>query len=381
MIPFARLVKYGNIAPEPSREIKKVDGGAMHYVILYENGELYGIGYNSSKQLKDCTVNLQYYEFLLLATDVKDVWCGEKSTIIYTNDGKYIFNGNYNCLGTKAKDVLSSQEGDDITAHMPAYNAILKMSIGENSTHYIHSANNRVYSRGFNGDSTVGNGSVATVAGFTNYTTYTFKDVFAGAYSTVLQGIDGYLYGCGNSTYGELGRANRSWPTIVRLDPGAQPTTPFSATYATTILHNANRTYTNAGWKLNGQLADGTVANTTQTSFMNLSVSLPAVVKYAAHIRRSQYGTNFIYCADNKFYSTGYNNANGFPDVKSYFTNLAYLNSLVVDESKLVICGGQNGWTLIFTGTELYGTGAGSSLFPGKLDTQNTTFTKVTLPH
>ncbi|AXC38986.1 UNVERIFIED_ORG: hypothetical protein [Escherichia phage CMSTMSU] len=52
MLPFARMVKYGNIAPVPVvPTIKDFKIGFSHEVLLDSAGDVWGIGYNTDGQL------------------------------------------------------------------------------------------------------------------------------------------------------------------------------------------------------------------------------------------------------------------------------------------------------------------------------------------
>ena len=379
MLPFVRMFEYGNIKPI-NKPIKKVDGGWMHWVVLYEDGSLYGIGYNNSNQLRNCPVQFQYGSFVLLGTGVVDVWCGQASTIMYLESGLYIFNGNYNCLGTSTvSDTLSTIAGDDISSSMPAYTSILKMSLGLNSSHYINTSNNRVYSRGWNSDGTVGNGTLSRVSAFTNSSTISFKDVHAGQFSTIYKGNDGYLYGSGKSQYGELGRgivAN----SITRLDP-APSSLDFTSCDTCTIIYNPARNYIVAGWQSGGQLANGQSTNVSLTSFYVQSTLTPGAVIKGSRIRGNGSNRTLMYDGTN-FYASGIAGSTGNPSQTVYYTLIQSMNGVEIDSSKVQILGGQSGWTLIFTGTEVWGTGGNSNLLPGKPsdNTQNNIFTKLELP-
>lgn len=382
MLPFGRMLEYGNIKPT-NKPIRKIDGGWMHWVVLYEDGSLYGIGYNNSNQLRNCPVQFQYGSFVLLGTGVKDVWCGYASTIIHLESGAYIFNGNYNCLGTKTiVDTLSTLGGDDITNTMPPHDAILKMSVGLNSCHYIHTSNNRVYSRGWNTDGTVGTGSVSRVSTFTNSSTVLFKDVFAGQFSTIYKGLnDNSIYGSGTSQYGELGRgivAN----SITKLDP-APSTLDFTACDTCTIVYNPARTYVVAGWQSQGQLANGQSANQSLTSFYTQSTLTSNQVVKGCRIRGNQSLRTLIYDGTG-FYGSGNKNGNGVGIDTVYYTAIPSMNGVQIDNTKVQILGGATGWTLIFTGTEVYGTGGNDNLLPGKPNDGSspliTIFTKIELP-
>lgn len=96
MIPFARIVKYGNIfVPE---NIKKITSSTNTIALLYENGNLYMRGTNSLRSWGTDDPN-DLLNWKLVNTNVSDVWCGGNHTIILKTDGLYYCAGYPRSLG------------------------------------------------------------------------------------------------------------------------------------------------------------------------------------------------------------------------------------------------------------------------------------------
>lgn len=375
MIPFARVLKYGNIVEPENTAIKKVACGQTHYCVLLENGKAYGIGYNNSKQLKDCTALYQYGSFVLLAEDVVDLWCGNVSTILYLKDGRYIFNGNYNCMGTKAADTLSTQEGDDITSSMPLYSTVKMMDIGVYQMHYLDN-NGAVYGRGRNINGTVGDGTRNVIGAF-KLVKSAIVDLYSGEFSSIFADAD-RLYGCGVSNYGELGKPTTANNAIVQILTNTRPN--FIGTRSSTISYYASNTAAGTGWELHGALGNGVSTNTTKTAFSVYNIPGSGILK-GARLRDGGSVRSLYLGADRKVYSTGLDSYNGLGVTSSTFVAVPGLSALdFSDESKVLITGGQV-FGLIFDGTTLYGIGSYSFL-PGKpLDNSLVkTFSKVETP-
>lgn len=95
MLPFVRMIEYGNIAPS-APELKSFKGWGAGYPLfsLYSNGELYGIG-QSYTSFGD-GVNAVYNDWHLIRRDVDEIYTGYRDsyyTLIKTKDGKYYVTG------------------------------------------------------------------------------------------------------------------------------------------------------------------------------------------------------------------------------------------------------------------------------------------------
>ena len=133
MLPFVRMFEYGNVAPHGS-PIKKVQSGTSHWVVLKENGDLYGLGANSNNQLP-ITKSSILYNLELVASDIKDVWCGDLCTLMYTKTGKWIYCGQLDPLGTNSTQGAKSALGGEEIPDFFDYNSVKDISISYYSLH------------------------------------------------------------------------------------------------------------------------------------------------------------------------------------------------------------------------------------------------------
>ena len=97
MLPFARIVQYGNVAAPPVK-IKKVVGGTNSAFILYDDGRLFGAGSNSNGEL-----NIGNYtgwngatpRWILSQSNVDNVWSGPFAYGVVTQIGtEFYYTGN-----------------------------------------------------------------------------------------------------------------------------------------------------------------------------------------------------------------------------------------------------------------------------------------------
>ncbi|WNV47626.1 hypothetical protein ENKO_526c [Klebsiella phage fENko-Kae01] len=374
MIPFARILGYGNVVV-PSN-IKKISCGDTHYVVLMESGLLYGIGYNNSNQLKDCTATYQYYEFVVLDRNAEDVWCGSKSTLIYTKDGKWIFNGNYDVLGTKnTTGGLSPIEGDDITNTMPSYDSVKELDIGLYTMGYID-IDNQLYSRGWNSNGACGLGSTNRISSFTRVGTTYHQELYVGDYSMIARGISPtsvYLYGAGQQPYGQFGSGNSenkyTWGII--LNGG---TSSFMATRASTLSYWTPTTIAGSGWQINGILGDGVNSN-TQLKSWSTKINMPSQMVIGGKLKGTP-NRNIFLGTNGTFYATGLVEYSGLPQASSIFKEIPKFTT-VQDNKKVQILGGTF-YSLIFDGNDIWGVGS-ISVLPGKKSdgSENNIFTKI----
>lgn len=88
--------------------VSKIDGDQDHLMILLNNGDLYSIGYNGHGEVGtgDTTA---VTSFVLVNTDVVDVYCGAFGTIIKKDDG------NYYCIGYNAYGRFGLNDGSEDT--------------------------------------------------------------------------------------------------------------------------------------------------------------------------------------------------------------------------------------------------------------------------
>lgn len=81
------IISNTNIAPIVTTKIVQVVGGASHICVLYNNGELYGLGKGDNYQLGNGSTTAIVSQWLLMATNVRLVASGQFGTVIVKTDG------------------------------------------------------------------------------------------------------------------------------------------------------------------------------------------------------------------------------------------------------------------------------------------------------
>lgn len=100
MLPFP-IIKPTQVIGSPFSTIKN---GESHLLLLKNNGNLYGSGSNANSQLNQSSGSGtgSYSTFVLVDTNVQNVWAGDNCTIWASNDGNLYFCG----LFTNASSTL-----------------------------------------------------------------------------------------------------------------------------------------------------------------------------------------------------------------------------------------------------------------------------------
>ena len=198
MLPFARMLEYGNIAP---RSIKQLIYSDCCYV-LYSTGELYGYGNNSSGTLGQGDLTNRYDKFYLLDTDVKVFACCDRSLVYIKNDNTIWCTGE-------------SSSYSDSTA---------KDTIPRNITSYFSSVIN----------------------------VQNISKIQTARTSIVIRMPDGTVYGIGKNTSGELGTGTTN--PVLTLSVIAVNTVDMSANVSNVGILDSNSNYSICGLNNAGQL-------------------------------------------------------------------------------------------------------------------------------
>lgn len=107
MLPFPVIVKYGNIIPTGT--IKKISTGYNFIVVLYTNGDLYGLGTNAYGQFGlGNTGSLS--SWFKIKSNVQDVWCGGQFsyTMVVQQDNKLYYSGKTEWLSGSGTSFTST---------------------------------------------------------------------------------------------------------------------------------------------------------------------------------------------------------------------------------------------------------------------------------
>ena len=196
-----------------TNNIKQVSCGYNQIIILKDDGTLWGCGQNNCGQLGlgDTTDRYTFTQITTNADDIKEIYCGANHTLILENDGTLWGCGQntYGQLGLG--DTTDRYTFTQITTNA---DNIKSVCCGNEHT-FILKNDGTLWGTGYNGDSRLGLGDTISRNTFTQITTNVddIKKIYCGGYHTFILKNDGTLWGCGQNTHGQLGlgdKTNRS---------------------------------------------------------------------------------------------------------------------------------------------------------------------------
>lgn len=257
MIPFARMLEYGNIAPG-RREIDTFRVGATHMVLLDSTGVLWGIGYNTQMQLGLPTGTNSIGKWTELHSDVRLATAAFDSTIIVTTDNRIYYTG-INLVSTSATagwvDITASMNGIDISTISALYTTAGIL--------HICTSDGLLYAFGRNNNSNAGvpgtPGAAITTATLVSLPG-AVKDMrySVAAGSVLCQLVDTKVYGWGRNANGELGQGN----TTAATTPVKIGSTSVCIGGGYSAFELVNTAVNTSGNQYSGQIGNGQTAAT-----------------------------------------------------------------------------------------------------------------------
>lgn len=158
MLPFVRMLEYGNQAAVPVG-VKSVKVLQNNVFILLEDGRLYGRGHNYFYQLGNGsntpTIVEEWVECL---TDVKEFWttANTQGMLVRKNDGTWWSTGTQSYRGVGMNYKVWTDVSDAFTVVNDTY---LKIVIGINVT-LVLTIDNKLYKMGYNSNGEVFTGAI-----------------------------------------------------------------------------------------------------------------------------------------------------------------------------------------------------------------------------
>ena len=342
MLPFVRILEYGNTAPVPEK-IKKVVAGYDNLYVLYGNGSLYGCGLNTYQQLNIAGSTTQK-NWVLIADGVSDAWAGAYN-ILYFKDNKFIMHGTNVALGLGTTTIPLG--GLDVTSSFPDRSSI--------------SANGSiVYGRGMNTNGSVGAGSVysqATFISVLNNGTNQVIDMFGNINNTVLLTSNGELRACGTSADGSIGNETGKWTSFGLKLSGMKI---MGGNGFSTLAYSGTNMY-HAGWQINGELGNGLDTSVQVYPFAFNSKSIDNKIDKISKGGAGAY-VNMYSTTEGKVYSTGAFGKNGATTALNVFTNTLTMPNYNSDNAALYTC---NSFSVAYDGNESIYVSGSPTYVPG----------------
>lgn len=204
MIPFARIIKYGNINPTVIKEIKKIKGTGNGAIYLLSTGDMYSMGGSTYGEITGGAGGPH-----LMAQNVDDCW-GSLWGTLYLQNGRMIYNGVNITIGLGTATAPTAMKNYDCTSlftDIMQISEIKKIQMGWR-TLYVLSNSGMLYGIGLNNAGQLTGAANATIpvssfrlmsTGVLDFKTNNNNTVY------VLK-EDGKIYACGqNGTSGYCG--------------------------------------------------------------------------------------------------------------------------------------------------------------------------------
>jgi alpha-tubulin suppressor-like RCC1 family protein len=208
------LTQMTNMPTGIGKTPKSVSCCKRHTIVLMADGTVYGCGDNFYGQLGD---NSRYNDRKNLVPmtnttgkEVKSVSCGENYTIVRMADGT-VYGCGDNLYGQFGNNSTTNTTTLTLMTSMPADKTAQSVSCGKNFTIVVMNENNSVYGCGNNlyGQLGFNYGYFTNLFMLTNNTGKTPKYVSCGAnFISILMNEDNSIYSCGQNANGQFGIGN-----------------------------------------------------------------------------------------------------------------------------------------------------------------------------
>lgn len=349
--------------------VKKVSYGGSHCLILLENGDVYGAGYNGNGQLGIYNTTNKNVFTKISYSNVKDISCGGSHSVIIDSSYRIRVAG-YNYYGQLGigDSGRNAQNQTSFTPLIDLYNTSL-VACGDNSVFIDSSYGKFVAGSNYYGQLGVGDNKNKYI--FTNLSISPIKKICIGSIHTVVLLESGHVQVTGDNSYGQLGLGTSSSDKKVlrfKYTSGGSDILDIACGNYHTILYGGRNYVMTTGSNDYGQLGTGNTTKSFNFKYINIPGDIKRVVAggYSSYILRND-GT--ILCAGgNRNGQLGL----GDTEDKTVFTEVKGITDV------LDISAGASHTVLLLKDGTIMVSGSNSSGQLGLGDNDNrTTFTKV----
>lgn len=363
MLPFARILEYGNIRPVVP-QIIKIDGNSGSVLMLYNNGELYGWGRNANSELGTGN-SVVVPNLKLIDTGVSDFYCGQ-ADFMYRKGNTFYVSGSGYVVGTSetkrttftnittelfgtidintVKDFQIGLGSHMLTTSGDLYAAgfaglgeygngstknsakltlvntgVEAMWDNQNASVYIKK-NNLMYSTGFNNYSQLGVASTASsITTFTQITKFTSNIDFNKFYATLgnvyyIDATTNAMYGTGTNASGSFGTGTNvasvnSFSSVIgfSVDNMSKVFRTRSSATSVPIISSGNSIQDGiymSGYNTAGNIGNGSTTGTAAKFVRSVSAdSIVSNYELISHMFAHSFNTYFVYA--NNLYGCG----------------------------------------------------------------------------
>lgn len=303
MLPFVRMLEYGNVAPEAKIIKVQMDTGGIKpsIVALKGDGKLYGAGDNGSNKFLNAAGELT--SWTLIHSGVVNFWSFSSGILILTSDNKFLYCGKEYPWGsastnnTNAWVDYTSKFGivQDVNLIQDIQLTTSSVGLQYNSTLYYIGSTNTDYSMGQFTGKTVFTAVMSSV-----------KKFCLGARNTAILTTGNSLFAAGWNGYRQYGRPDTYIQSFTFVQGNVLDVmiTNTSSTIVTT-----SGVFMSSGNRANGLQGDG---QTTNFNTVYTTITLPFgtstnVKLYGAYTNSSGTTNGIILYNTNQFYRCGGN--------------------------------------------------------------------------
>ncbi|EON7636985.1 hypothetical protein ABV23_RS00640 [Escherichia coli] len=353
MLPFVRMLEYGNIAPEPKPLFKnRLQCSADAKFYLHTNGNLYWFGSSSYGQGGNGSLNSST-AWTLVNTNVVRYWGGVQGTIAIKKDGTIWYTGTSSVIPV----IASNTNGVwvDVTSHFADFGVSADDidSIVISACMRVFLKNGKWFFCGAGSGGVFGNGSSASVSQFTYSTIENVRSAGCAIRSTALVLNDGTYWYAGNTFISGTSAQN-----VLRFTQETSISTAIKAvnTIETSYIFLSDGTVKVASSNERGQAGTG---NTTPAPMSTLipNLAFQGEIESVGDLGTNLTGPSCIIKNDNKLFLCGLN-SNGQCGVGSTSTNITTFTEMILTalEGRNVssFCRGYNYTMLVDDADNLY---------------------------
>lgn len=366
MIPFARIMTYGNKAPELAGVIKIASTNRGSFVLMSE-GNLYYCGLNTNGEAAQGNAN-RILQWTLVSSDVDDFYAYDTAVILHKKDGTIWSSGRTTWFGVSGSitNILTDRTAWFSTIE---WSNIKNMSFCTNGTIFIVTKDNKLYGASdMSSRGVLGNNSLVAI-----YTLTFFKDnvkfALAGLNDSCYIDTSDNLYSTGWNDQGIHGTGNNTQINVW----GLRDTNVLSASLSNNIfVYYKSTEYKTCGNSPNFFGAASNVFRTIPQATLNSTYTL-----YHLLIPTSSTNTTTLVITDQ--YSKGVGNNALALGVGSGSASSPTVSNLPIPATEIKsIKMGQFNTLILSNNGKLYCTGSYYAM-PGK-STDIYTFIEIDIP-
>jgi alpha-tubulin suppressor-like RCC1 family protein len=298
----------------PGKKIIDIEAGNVHLYALTEDKGLYVTGYNYYGQL-GIGNRTDVYTFQLVRSNVRAIGCSGAAGHYIGEDG-FLYGagwGYHACLGNGYQDGahINYKKVNNLS-NLTNFYCTADMNI------IVQDANGKLYAGGFNSYNMLSipnsNGPVRNYTEVTSYLPCAVEDIeelYMGLYITSITTKDNKYYVCGTNLFGIVGFLYSNYRSFTKLPrKDIKQIEIGNENYGVFMLTNNNDLYS-VGYDYDGELGFGEMHG-ARTTWQKILSNVDRFI--------SCYGNTFMFTKDNKLFACGGNYAKELldTDVKAY---------------------------------------------------------------